>query len=142
MSLLILRFFFVSLLLVCFTSIFLLHFDYFPFVFASDFVLVKQFFGFFISFRFFCLFLVHFRFILLVFRFDGKQAKSSIFLASKRNKIFASISIFASEAKMRAHPTWGPPFRASITVKIIPPILPFVYTNNKDRHLRESPHFL
>jgi hypothetical protein len=32
--------------------------------------------------------------------------KSAFFFASKRNKIFASISNFASEAKVRAHPTW------------------------------------
>jgi hypothetical protein len=31
--------------------------------------------------------------------------KSGFFFASKRNKIFASISNFASEAKVRAHPT-------------------------------------
>jgi hypothetical protein len=30
--------------------------------------------------------------------------KSGFFFASKRNKIFASISNFASEAKVRAHP--------------------------------------
>jgi hypothetical protein len=30
--------------------------------------------------------------------------KSGIFFASKRNEIFASISNFASEAKVRAHP--------------------------------------
>jgi hypothetical protein len=33
--------------------------------------------------------------------------KSGFFFASKRNKIFASISNFASEAKVRAHPTWA-----------------------------------
>jgi hypothetical protein len=31
--------------------------------------------------------------------------KSGFFFASKRNKIFTSISNFASEAKVRAHPT-------------------------------------
>jgi hypothetical protein len=31
--------------------------------------------------------------------------KSGFFFASKRNEIFASISNFASEAKVRAHPT-------------------------------------
>jgi hypothetical protein len=30
--------------------------------------------------------------------------KSGFFFASKRNEIFASISNFASEAKVRAHP--------------------------------------
>jgi hypothetical protein len=32
--------------------------------------------------------------------------KSGFFFASKRNEIFASISNFASEAKVRAHPKW------------------------------------
>jgi hypothetical protein len=31
--------------------------------------------------------------------------KSGFFFASKRNEIFASISNFASEAKVRAHPS-------------------------------------
>jgi hypothetical protein len=31
--------------------------------------------------------------------------KSGFFFASKRSEIFASISNFASEAKVRAHPT-------------------------------------
>ncbi len=34
------------------------------------------------------------------------HVKSGFFFASKRNKIFASISNFASEAKVRAHPRW------------------------------------
>jgi hypothetical protein len=33
--------------------------------------------------------------------------KSGFFFASKRNEIFASISNFASEAKVRAHPIVG-----------------------------------
>jgi hypothetical protein len=33
------------------------------------------------------------------------HVKSGFFFASKRNKIFASISNFASEAKVRAHPS-------------------------------------
>ncbi len=77
--------------------------------FASDFFLVKQFFGsfsfhldFFASFR---LFHVRFSFRFLLFHFDVKQAKSCLFFAFKRNEIFASISIFASEAKTRAHPS-------------------------------------
>jgi hypothetical protein len=81
----------------------------FPFVFASDFFLVKKFFcsfsfhfDFFASFR---LFHVRFRFRFLLFRIDVKQAKSHLFFASKGYEIFASISIFASEAKTRAHPT-------------------------------------
>jgi hypothetical protein len=32
------------------------------------------------------------------------HVKSYFFFASKRNEIFASISNFASEAKVRAHP--------------------------------------
>jgi hypothetical protein len=35
--------------------------------------------------------------------------KSGFFFAFKRNEIFASISNFASEAKVRAHPTHVPP---------------------------------
>jgi hypothetical protein len=34
--------------------------------------------------------------------------KSGFFFASKRNEIFASISNFASEAKVRAHPKMDP----------------------------------
>jgi hypothetical protein len=34
--------------------------------------------------------------------------KSGFFFASKRNEIFTSISNFASEAKVRAHPTVRP----------------------------------
>jgi len=77
--------------------------------FASDFFLVKQFFG---SFTFhldffasFCLFHVRFRFRFLLFRFDVKQAKACHFFAFQQNEIFASITIFAYEAKTRAHPT-------------------------------------
>jgi hypothetical protein len=40
-----------------------------------------------------------------VFRIEVNHVKSGIFFASKRNEIFASISNFASEAKVRAHPT-------------------------------------
>jgi hypothetical protein len=52
----------------------------------------------------FCLFYLRFRFRFLVFRIEVNHVKSAIFFASKRNKIFASISNFASEAKVRAHP--------------------------------------
>jgi hypothetical protein len=34
------------------------------------------------------------------------HVKSGFFFASKRNEIFASISNFTSEGKVRAHPTW------------------------------------
>jgi hypothetical protein len=39
-----------------------------------------------------------------VFHIEVNHVKSGIFFASKRNEIFASISNFASEAKVRAHP--------------------------------------
>ncbi len=53
----------------------------------------------------FRLFYLHFRFRFLVFRIEVNHVKSGFFFASKRNEIFASISNFASEAKMRAHPS-------------------------------------
>ncbi len=52
----------------------------------------------------FCLFYLHFRFRFLVFHMEVNHVKSGIFFASKRNEIFTSISNFASEAKVRAHP--------------------------------------
>ncbi len=55
-----------------------------------------------LNFRFFYL---CFRFRFLVFRIEVNHMKSGFFFASKRNKIFASISNFASEAKVRAHPS-------------------------------------
>jgi hypothetical protein len=42
-----------------------------------------------------------------VFRIEVNHVKSGFFSASKRNEIFASISNFASEVKVRAHPNWG-----------------------------------
>ncbi len=54
----------------------------------------------------FLLFYLRFRFRFLVFRIEVNHVKSGFF-ASKRNEIFASISNFASEVKVRAHPTWG-----------------------------------
>ncbi len=56
-----------------------------------------------INFR---LFYLRFRFRFLVFLIEVNHVKSGFFFASKRNKIFASISNFASEAKVRAHPRW------------------------------------
>ncbi len=53
----------------------------------------------------FHLFYLSFRFRFLVFRIDVNHVKSGFFFTSKRNEIFASISNFASEAKVRAHPT-------------------------------------
>ncbi len=55
---------------------------------------------------YFRLFHLRFRFRFLVFRIKVNHVKSYFFFASKRNEIFASISNFASEAKVRAHPTW------------------------------------
>ncbi len=52
----------------------------------------------------FRLFYLHFRFRFLVLRIEVNHVKSGFFFASKRNKIFASISNFASDAKVRAHP--------------------------------------
>jgi hypothetical protein len=40
-----------------------------------------------------------------VFRIEVNHVKTGFFFASKRNEIFASISNFASEAKVRAHPS-------------------------------------
>ncbi len=54
----------------------------------------------------FRLFYLRFRFRFLVFRIEVNHVKSGFFFASKRNEIFASISNFASEAKVRAHPRW------------------------------------
>jgi hypothetical protein len=51
----------------------------------------------------FRLFYLRFCFRFLVFRIEGNHVKSGIF-ASKQSEIFASISNFASEAKVRAHP--------------------------------------
>jgi hypothetical protein len=58
----------------------------------------------------FRLFYLRFRFRFLVFRIEVNHVKSGFFFASKRNEIFASISNFASEVKVRAHPSkvdWG-----------------------------------
>ncbi len=82
----------------------------------SIFSLFFTFFRFFsLNFRFtsifslnFRLFYLRFRFRFLVFRIEVNHVKSGFFFASKRNEIFASISNFASEAKVRAHPTLHP----------------------------------
>ncbi len=82
------------------------------FHFFSLFFAFFAFFHFFLlNFRFasifslnFCLFYLRLRFRFLVFRIEVNHVKSGFFFASKRNKIFASISNFASEAKVRAHP--------------------------------------
>jgi hypothetical protein len=55
----------------------------------------------------FRLFYLRFRFRFLVFRIEVNHVKSGFFFASKRNEIFASISNFASEAKVRAHPMFS-----------------------------------
>ncbi len=88
-------------------------------IFFCFFSLVFTFFGFFHFFHFFSLnfcfalifslkfrlFYLCFRFRFLVFRIEVNHVKSGFFFASKQNKIFASISNFASEAKVRAHPS-------------------------------------
>ncbi len=56
----------------------------------------------------FCLFYLRFRFRFLVFRIEVNHVKSGFLFASKRNEIFASISNFVSEAKVRAHPIHRP----------------------------------
>ncbi len=82
-------------------------------------VIQVYFFSFFSFFRFFRLIFVSLRFFLLIFAyftfvfasdfwcFASKWImwNQAFFFASKRNEIFASISNFASEAKVRAHPT-------------------------------------
>ncbi len=82
------------------------------FAFFSLFLFFSRFFHFFLlNFRFtsifslnFRLFYLRFRFRFLVFRIEVNHVKSGFFFASKWNKIFASISNFAYEAKVRAHP--------------------------------------
>jgi hypothetical protein len=54
----------------------------------------------------FRLFYLRFCFRFLVFRIKVNHVKSGFFFTSKRNKIFTSISNFASEVKVRAHPRW------------------------------------
>ena len=85
--------FFKTFFSLFFTFFAFFHFFPLNFRFASIFSL---------NFRFFYL---HFRFRFLVFHIEVNHVKSGFFFASKRNKIFASISNFASEAKVRAHPT-------------------------------------
>ena len=83
------------------------------FAFFSLFSFFSRFFHFFsLNFRFasifslnFRLFYLRFRFRFLVFRIEVNHVKSGFFFASKRSEIFASISNFASEVKVRAHPS-------------------------------------
>ncbi len=83
------------------------------------------FFAFFTFFRFFSLFFAFFRLIFVSLQFfrlifacftfvfasdfgvshRSESCEIRFFFASKRNEIFASISNFASEAKVRAHPS-------------------------------------
>jgi hypothetical protein len=55
---------------------------------------------------------------------EVNYVKSGFFFASKRNEIFASISNFASEAKVRAHPSSEangiPPAWKSVAKSIVP----------------------
>ncbi len=88
------------------------HFFFAFFAFSAYFSLFSIIFHFFsLNLRFasifslnFRLFYLHFRFRFLVFRIEVNHVKSGFFFASKRKEIFASISNFASEAKVRAHP--------------------------------------
>ncbi len=89
-----------------------LFFRFFSFFFHVFFAFFTFFRFFSLNFRFtsifshnFCLFSLHFRFRFLVFHIEVNHVKSGFFFASKRNEIFASISNFASEAKVRAHLT-------------------------------------
>ncbi len=87
-----------SSLLFCLFSLFSLFFAFFSlfslnFRFASIFSL---------NFR---LFYLRFRLIFLVFRIEVNHVKSGFFLLPSETKFFASISNFASEAKVRAHPS-------------------------------------
>jgi hypothetical protein len=94
-----------------FFSLFSLFFTFF-FAFFHFFSRFFHFFSVFsLNFRFtsifllnFRLFYLRFRFRFLVFHIEVNHVKSGFFFASKRNEIFASISNFASEAKVRAHP--------------------------------------
>ncbi len=52
----------------------------------------------------FRLFYLRFGFRFLVFRIEVNHVKSGFFFASKRSEIFASVSNFASEAKVSAYP--------------------------------------
>ncbi len=85
--------------LLIFTSLFSLRFDLVIFALkrTKRSEIQVYFFVFFAFFHFFSHFFKFFSLFSLNFRF-----------ASKRNKIFASISNFASEAKVRAHPTPDP----------------------------------
>ncbi len=93
-------------------SIFFTFFHFFPLFFAF-FSLFFTFFCFFsLTVHFASIFSLNFRIIylrfrfkFLVFRIEVNHVKSGFFFASKRNEIFASISNFASEAKVRAHPS-------------------------------------
>ncbi len=85
---------------------------------SSPFFLFSFFSLFFAFFRFFRLIFVLLRFFRLIFAYftfvfasyfwclhRSESCEIRLFFACKRNEIFASISNFASEAKVRAHPT-------------------------------------
>ncbi len=86
-----------------FFSLFFIFFTFFRFfLLFSHFSLNFRFASIFsLNFR---LFYLRFRFRFLVFHIKVNHVKSGFFFASKENEIFASISNFASEAKVRAHP--------------------------------------
>jgi hypothetical protein len=98
------------------SSLFFCFFRFFHFFFGF----FSIFFTFFsLNFRFALIFSLNFRlfylrfcFRFLVFRIEVNHVKLGFFFASKRNEIFASISNFASKAKVRAHPSAHPTKRA------------------------------
>ncbi len=91
-----------------FFSLFFIFFRFFS-LFLAFFSSLFYFFS--LNFRFslifslnFRLFYLRFRFRFLVFRIEVNHVKSGFCFASKRNEILASISNFASEVKVWAHP--------------------------------------
>ncbi len=63
-----------------------------------------------------------------MFRIEVNHVKSGFFFASKRNEIFASISNFASEAKVRAHPSTAPTFNVPKHLCRVHALVLYVYT--------------
>jgi hypothetical protein len=89
-------------------------YNFYTFILSHFFRFFRFFHFFLLNFHFasifslnFRLFYLRFRFRILVFRIEVNHVKSGFFFVSKRNEIFASISNFASEAKVRAHPSEG-----------------------------------
>jgi hypothetical protein len=74
------------------------------YIFSLFFTFFHIFSLFFAFFRFFSLFSLFFIFFAFFHRSESCEIR--LFFALKRNKIFASISNFASKAKVRAHPSF------------------------------------